>query len=52
MKNIPSLRWANPLEIKNAVERVFAQVFGAKEAAKPKAKVGGTDYILCSVMNL
>ncbi|KAG9317489.1 glutaminyl-tRNA synthetase [Chiua virens] len=38
VKNIPSLRWANPLEIKNAVERVFTQVFGAKETAKPKAK--------------
>ncbi|KAH0839954.1 glutaminyl-tRNA synthetase [Lanmaoa asiatica] len=38
VKNIPSLRWANPLEIKNAVERVFTQAFGAKEAAKPKAK--------------
>ncbi|KAF8557039.1 glutaminyl-tRNA synthetase [Imleria badia] len=38
VKNIPSLRWANPLEIKNAVERVFSQSFGAKEASKSKAK--------------
>ncbi|KAF9247380.1 glutaminyl-tRNA synthetase [Melanogaster broomeanus] len=39
VKNIAAFRWANPLEIKNAVERVFTQTFGAKEAAKPKAKV-------------
>lgn len=47
VKNIPSLRWANPLEIKNAVERVFTRTFGAKEAARPKAKVGDIDHILC-----
>jgi len=47
VKNIPSLRWANPLEIKNAVERVFTRTFGVKEAAKPKAKVGDIDRILC-----
>ena len=33
------LRWANPLELKNAVEAAFAERFGAKEAAKPKGKV-------------
>lgn len=33
------LRWANPLELKNAVEAAFAEKFGAKEAAKPKGKV-------------
>lgn len=38
VKNIPSLRWANPLDIKNAVERVFTEKFGPKEGAKPKAK--------------
>ncbi|KIJ70137.1 hypothetical protein HYDPIDRAFT_77500 [Hydnomerulius pinastri MD-312] len=38
VKNEPALRWANPLEVKQAVERVFTQTFGAKEAAKPKAK--------------
>ncbi|KIJ20332.1 hypothetical protein PAXINDRAFT_166411 [Paxillus involutus ATCC 200175] len=38
VKNNPSLRWASPLEIKNAVERVFAETFGAKEVGKPKAK--------------
>lgn len=49
VKNIPSLRWASPLEIKNAVEHVFTQVFGAKEAAKPKVKVGDTNHVLCRV---
>ncbi|KAJ7284000.1 glutamine-tRNA ligase [Mycena rebaudengoi] len=40
VKNIPELRWANTLEVKNAVERVFNDAFGPKEAAaaKPKAK--------------
>ena len=33
------LRWANPLELKNAVEAAFIDKFGAKEAAKPKGKV-------------
>ncbi|KAJ6490419.1 glutamine-tRNA ligase [Mycena vitilis] len=38
VKNIPELRWANTLEVKNTVEKVFKDKFGAKEAAKPKAK--------------
>jgi glutaminyl-tRNA synthetase len=50
VKNIPALRWANPLDIKNAVERVFTQAFGAKEAAKPKAKVNDIDHIVCCIM--
>lgn len=33
------LRWANPLELKNAVESAFIEAFGAKEVAKPKGKV-------------
>ena len=33
------LRWANPLELKNAVETAFTSKFGVKEAAKPKGKV-------------
>ena len=33
------LRWANALELKNAVEDAFLQKFGPKEAAKPKGKV-------------
>ncbi|KAI6105868.1 glutaminyl-tRNA synthetase [Pisolithus sp. B1] len=36
--NVPALRWANPLDIKNAVERVFTEKFGPKEGAKPKPK--------------
>ncbi|TFK71794.1 glutamine-tRNA ligase [Pluteus cervinus] len=38
LKGTPELRWANPLEVKNAVETVFLETFGAKEAAKPKGK--------------
>jgi glutaminyl-tRNA synthetase len=37
LKATPELRWANPLELKNTVERAFTDTFGAKEAA-PKAK--------------
>ena len=33
------LRWANALELKKAVEDVFLEKFGAKEAVKPKGKV-------------
>ncbi|KAI0650231.1 glutaminyl-tRNA synthetase [Trametes meyenii] len=32
------LRWANPLELKTAVEKAFVEKFGAKETAKPKGK--------------
>lgn len=39
LKNTAELRWANPLEVKNAVEKTFTKTFGAKEAAKPKGKV-------------
>jgi glutaminyl-tRNA synthetase len=39
VKGTPELRWANPLELKNTVEKVFAERFGAKEAAKAKGKV-------------
>ncbi|KAL0570093.1 Glutaminyl-tRNA synthetase [Marasmius crinis-equi] len=38
VKAVPALRWANPLEIKNAVESVFSTTFGPKEANKPKGK--------------
>ncbi|KAL4076149.1 glutaminyl-tRNA synthetase [Scleroderma citrinum] len=38
IKNIPALRWANPLDVKNAVERIFTETFGAKETTKPKVK--------------
>ncbi|KAJ7638989.1 tRNA synthetases class I, catalytic domain-containing protein [Roridomyces roridus] len=37
-RSIPELRWANTLEVKNTVEKVFLDKFGAKEAAKPKVK--------------
>ncbi|KAH7914420.1 tRNA synthetases class I, catalytic domain-containing protein [Hygrophoropsis aurantiaca] len=42
-KGIPGLRWANPLEVKDAVERAFTTAFGAKETAKPKGKEAKKD---------
>ena len=41
------LRWANPLELKNAVENAFTEKFGTKEASKPKGKVGSLQAIIC-----
>ncbi|TFK22342.1 glutamine-tRNA ligase [Coprinopsis marcescibilis] len=38
IKSNPDLRWANPLDIKNAVEKAFIGAFGEKTAAQPKAK--------------
>lgn len=45
LKTSPELRWANPLELKNTVERAFSESFGAKEAAKPKAKESKKDSV-------
>jgi glutaminyl-tRNA synthetase len=39
LKNTAGLRWANPLEIKKAVESALTVRFGAKGEAKPKGKV-------------
>lgn len=41
LKTTPELRWASPLELKNAVEKAFTDMFGTKEAAAKatKAKV-------------
>jgi len=39
VKGTPELRWASPLQIKNAVENAFVEKFGVKETAKPKEKV-------------
>lgn len=39
LKTGTQLRWANPLDLKNAVEAAFAERFGAKDTAKPKGKV-------------
>jgi hypothetical protein len=47
LKSIPDLRWASPLEMKNATERVFAEKFGAKGSAAPKAKVCEIPYSYC-----
>ncbi|KAG6831381.1 hypothetical protein H0H92_010983 [Tricholoma furcatifolium] len=38
LKATPELRWANPVDVKNSVETVFKEVFGPKEASKPKGK--------------
>ncbi|GBE80034.1 Probable glutamine--tRNA [Sparassis crispa] len=43
------LRWANPLELKNAVERAFAEKFGPKEASKPKGKEAKKDTLAKTV---
>lgn len=39
LKTTSGLRWASPLEVKNAVENAFLGTFGPKEAAKRKEKV-------------
>lgn len=33
------LRWASPLDVKNAVEKAFTDVFGSKEEAKAKVRL-------------
>ncbi|KAF8897714.1 glutamine-tRNA ligase [Infundibulicybe gibba] len=38
VKGTAELRWVNPLEVKNAVDKIFLDKFGPKETAKPKAK--------------
>ncbi|KAG6903466.1 hypothetical protein C0995_005489 [Termitomyces sp. Mi166 len=38
LRATPQLRWANPLDVKNAVEKSLTEIFGAKESAKPKGK--------------
>ncbi|KAF9076844.1 tRNA synthetases class I, catalytic domain-containing protein [Rhodocollybia butyracea] len=43
VKAIPALRWASPLEIKNAVEQTFLNTFGPKQAAPPKGKESKKD---------
>jgi glutaminyl-tRNA synthetase len=41
LRTNPSLYWANPLEVKTAVESIFTERFGTKESAKPvKASKG------------
>jgi len=45
LKNSPELRWANPLEVKNRVERVFTDTFGTKGQAKPQGKVSSMEFL-------
>lgn len=37
-KTATKLRWAPPLEVKNAADSVFTEIFGPKDTGKPKAK--------------
>ena len=39
LKNSSELRWAAPLDVKNAVDKAFNAKFGPKESAKSKTKV-------------
>ena len=52
LKNTPDLRWASPLDLKNAVESAFVGVFGSKEEALAKLKAEktkvGDRYSHCS----
>ncbi|TEB35799.1 glutaminyl-tRNA synthetase [Coprinellus micaceus] len=38
VKSTAEVRWASPVEIKNAVEKVFLETFGPKQAVQPKSK--------------
>lgn len=38
-KAATKLRWASPLDVKNAADRVFTEKFGPRETSKPKPKV-------------
>ncbi|KAH7887584.1 glutaminyl-tRNA synthetase [Phlebopus sp. FC_14] len=52
VKNDPRLRWAEPLEIKKAVEQIFTQNFGPKEtAAKLKVKETKKDVTSIAASN-
>ena len=33
------LRWASPLDVKNAVEKAFTDAFGSKEEAEAKVRL-------------
>jgi hypothetical protein len=48
-KSLPELRWASPLEVKNAVEKVFTETFGPKGTTSkaPKIKVS-----ICLIIRL
>lgn len=47
LKNSPELRWAAPLDVKNAVDKAFIAKFGPKESsAKSKTKVSRYSFSL------
>jgi glutaminyl-tRNA synthetase len=35
LRGLPTLRWANQLEVKTSLESIMTSKFGAKESAKP-----------------
>lgn len=39
------LRWASPLDVKNAVEKAFTDAFGSKEEAKAKVRLNSQPYL-------
>lgn len=43
LKGSADLRWANPLELKNVVEKVFTEKYGDKSAARA-SKSGVSDF--------
>jgi glutaminyl-tRNA synthetase len=49
LKNSPELRWAAPLDVKNAVDRAFIAKFGPKESASAKSKTKVSRYCSSSV---
>ncbi|KAK0206347.1 glutamine-tRNA ligase [Desarmillaria ectypa] len=38
IRSTPELRWATPVEVKNAAEKVFTETFGPKDNSKGKGK--------------
>lgn len=48
LRGSSELRWANPLEVKDTVEKVFLETFGPK-VAKTKAKVRVPDRVLVCI---
>jgi glutaminyl-tRNA synthetase len=47
LRGSSELRWANPLEVKDTVEKVFLETFGPK-VAKSKVKVRVIDHVFVS----
>ncbi|GJJ07401.1 hypothetical protein Clacol_001603 [Clathrus columnatus] len=48
VKNLPTLRWANTLDVKNSVERIMTEAFGPKNQPKGKTEKQPTATPGCS----